>query len=106
MSSAPKVVLYQNDTGRIPSELFVLNENADGTLDLSRDGKTALVTNCTVSDEPKAGQCGKPFTQKKAAAPAAEVEQAEDADEDDSDVQKKAAAQAAADKKAAANAKK
>jgi hypothetical protein len=50
-------VLYHNDAPRIPSELFVLKKNADGTVDLTRDGKEAVVTNCPVSDTPKPGHC-------------------------------------------------
>lgn len=77
---APKVALYINDAPRIPSELFVLKENADGTVDLSRDGKEAVVTGCTVSDSPKAGQCGKPYAQRKA-KPAADTEEVESEEE-------------------------
>lgn len=82
---APKVALYINDAPRIPSELFVLKENADGTVDLSRDGKEPVVTGCTVSDSPKAGQCGKPYAQKKAPAKPAAEEEAEEGDEPEGD---------------------
>jgi hypothetical protein len=52
-----KRVLYHNESPRIPSELFIVKENEDGTVDLTRDGKELIVTSCPVSDTPKVGHC-------------------------------------------------
>lgn len=50
-----KRVLYHNGNEQVPSELFVLSENADKTVNLSRDGKEAIVTGVQILAEAKPG---------------------------------------------------
>lgn len=97
--ATPKRVLYHNGNEQVPSELFVLSANVDGTLNLTRDGETPIVTKCVLSDVAKVGGCT-PF-------PGGDAEEEEPAGDDElTPAQKKAAAKKAAADRAAAEADK